>query len=699
MTSRERFSLAITAAAVFVGSCFLATGLPAQAIAPDSACLALGRAARDSLGKRHLASTTYTRYQDRASATLEALLVLKCTRAGSAGDTVFPVPLPTPNQPPIPDFTFGCVDRSPQDWRCTFNGSTSRDPDGAVAAWAWSTPTQPNRTGQSIIFGLTAGQSYDITLTVTDDSGATATITRAVAIGPSTPPPPPPDTTQPPPSPVDTTPPPPPAAGIAPHSIAPGLATLAELPRAQPPPWNPDGQCTVTVGAGELQSAVNAAIGGDHLCVPPGVIAFKGTTLTLPKRFTGGRVVIRTAPSAGWVPPGTRITRTAPLGIIEGTGAGAQSTIKTAPGASGWAFVHLEIRVDSAKGELAAPTAIVELTSTADSSGHARDILFDRVIVRAAPHQRVLRCIDASGIAVSIVNSIIDECHSKGAEAQAILLWGGPGPYLIANNYLAGAGENFMSGGLRPLVRGVIPSDIWIHSNHFNTPIAWKGVWLKKNVIETKNVRRILIERNVIEGSWSDGQTGTCVQFKPANNAVAGYTWAALVDLTFRDNYVKHCSGAVDLDGTTYTPYDSIGRRVTFYNNVYDSLAHGPYAVGVSRCYWIGNSIEDLTIDGDVCVNGGSLQRGVVGGQKRPGAVRLTMRNVSMPNVVYPWFTCTGTPPPGVAGCYGALEFVGNVFRGPQKPGFPSGFTFDPSASIAAQLARIRQLTAGVVQP
>lgn len=506
-----------------------------------------------------------------------------------------------------------------------------------------------------------------------------------------------------------------PTPSIAAHPITAGVAALAELPRAQPPAWSADPSCSITVTT-DLQNAVNAARGGDDICLVAGTV-YSLVTLTLPARADTGRVTIRTAHAPGWIAPGNRITRTAPMAVIQGTGQGVQSIVKFAPGSRGWRFLHVEIRPDPAKGPLAIPNALIEVAATNSLATLPRDIAFDRVYVHASPTQNTQRCADLSGIDVTFINSRAEECHGKGFESQAILLWGGAGPFLIANNTLEGSGENLMSGGLMPLIKGLTPADAWIHSNHFNTPLEWWKTflandppgsptgptrWTKKNIFEIKNAERFLIEGNVFSGSWSDAQTGAALMIKAANNSVLIYDWATAAHITIRDNLIKHASSGIDIDGIEGCPGCNViknpGHHITVYGNALDSLAHGPYLLGNQRCYWVGNNVSDLTMDGDVCVGSG-LQRAIVAGNKQPNATRWTMRNMSFPNTAYGIIGCSNTASPWTGTCFTDRDFSGNVIRGPQRTGYPSGIAFDPTATPDARLQRVRALTAKVVQP
>ena len=53
-----------------------------------------------------------------------------------------------------------------------------------------------------------------------------------------------------------------------------------------------------------------------------------------------------------------------------------------------------------------------------------------------------------------IIDSYISDIKAIGFETQAIAGWNGPGPYRILNNYLEGAGINFLGGAPDPGIPG-----------------------------------------------------------------------------------------------------------------------------------------------------------------------------------------------------------------------------------------------------
>jgi PKD repeat protein len=79
--------------------------------------------------------------------------------------------LSRPN-PPIASFTYSCTDLT-----CDFDASGSFDSDGSIASYSWSFGV----SGQTASETFTVG-SHEVTLTVTDNEGATATSTQTVTV-------------------------------------------------------------------------------------------------------------------------------------------------------------------------------------------------------------------------------------------------------------------------------------------------------------------------------------------------------------------------------------------------------------------------------------------------------------------------------------------------------------------------------------
>ncbi len=92
-----------------------------------------------------------------------------------ASGTLFLGPLA--NEPPVPSISASCSGQV-----CTFDGSGSTDADGAVLSYAWTLGDGGTASGSQATYGYAGPGTYQVTLTVTDDDGATGSTTTQVVI-------------------------------------------------------------------------------------------------------------------------------------------------------------------------------------------------------------------------------------------------------------------------------------------------------------------------------------------------------------------------------------------------------------------------------------------------------------------------------------------------------------------------------------
>ncbi len=486
-----------------------------------------------------------------------------------------------------------------------------------------------------------------------------------------------------------------PIGTLAPQSVA-------ALPRDSVPVPAATGACTRTVPPdGNLQQALRRAQDGDVICLVPGATY---EAFVLPQRRDTGWVVVRTAsPDSAFALPGVRVRPSAAPALARVIQTSNNAAIRTAPSAAGWRLIGLDVTTNVLSyaiitlGEPNRPQVTLDVVP--------RKIILDRMFVHGTPTQTVRRCIALNSASTAIVNSWIDDCHEKGADSQAILGWNGPGPYRIENNALAGAGENVMFGGADPSIPGLIPADITIVRNHFFTPLSWKGRWTKKNVFELKSAWRVLVEGNVIEGSWLDGQTGYALVLKSMNQS-GKCPWCRTKDVTIQRNLVRNAAGGMNLAGhQTDHPYDvdSVMTRLVIRDNLFEDLNVKGYT-GEGRLLQLMGEVEDVVLERNVMVTTGPIQR-AISLQKDRSGLRVVMKNNIMSYGQYGMAADDrGVGAPALGALPGA-QVSGNVFLvgrnadrgGSSVPGFTYQTRLDLSIVDRATRKAVAEATRGVV--
>jgi len=321
---------------------------------------------------------------------------------------------------------------------------------------------------------------------------------------------------------------------------------------------------------GNLQTAINQAKRGDIILLARNGV-YRGN-FTLPAKSGSGWLVITT--ETNLPSQGTRMTPglSSSLGLarIEGTTT-SQPTIQTDLGASYYRLMGIEVTV-AGNGD---NQGIVRLGSGQQTmSNISTNITIDRAYIHGHANLQSKRCLEFNVAHAAVVDSYLSECHKKGQDAQAVLAWNTPGPFKIVNNYMAGSGENVMFGGADPRIPNVIPSDIEFRRNHVHKPESWFGTNLGtvKNLLELKDARRMLIEGNIFENNWRDGQTGWAILIK-SNNQAGGQPWGVSEHITIRNNLIRNV-----VNGIAITRTNSNGRpsgstnNVLIENNVMDQL-------------------------------------------------------------------------------------------------------------------------------
>ncbi|MFL5617199.1 MAG: Ig-like domain-containing protein [Gemmatimonadaceae bacterium] len=378
-----------------------------------------------------------------------------------------------------------------------------------------------------------------------------------------------------------------------------GSATPAELPRlsvntAYPSPAR---QTRVPAGA-DLQAAIDAAQPGDELLLAPGA-SYVGNFYLRSKGSTSSWITIRTDLSDGAIgAPGTRMTpsRAASANLAKIVTPNIYSAITTEISANHYRFTGVEIAATSSTPWINTIVRFGDNTTAQNSAATtANNLILDRTYIHGLPQLSSRRCIMMNSASTAVVDSWVSECHSNDGDSQAIIGWNGPGPYLIQNNHLEAGHEVIMFGGGGVTTQNVSPSDITVRGNHIMRPTSWKGVWQVKNLIESKHARRLLIEGNVIENTWSDAQVGFALVLK-SENQDGDTPWTQTTDVTVRYNRIRNVGSGFNIAANPSGLPAVPAARFVITDNVMENVGTSTYTGDGRLIQFLGGVSDVVTM-------------------------------------------------------------------------------------------------------
>lgn len=426
---------------------------------------------------------------------------------------------------------------------------------------------------------------------------------------------------------------------------------------------------------GDLQAALNAATPGDTILLAAGS-EFIGN-FTLPVKSGTGYVTVRSDTADLELPPaGSRITPADAPRLSRLQSPNAVSVLRTAAGAHHWRLQYLEFGGNG--GGYGDIVAIGDGSSRQDTAAEVpHHFILEHLYVHGDPLVGQKRCISMNAAHVTLRDSHVSDCKGVGMDTQAVAAWNGPGPFLIENNYLEGAGENILFGGADPALADLVATDITFRGNHVTRPMAWRdpiistpsgvsaravaggslppgtysyrviarrpvgqgttgrstasaqvsattvstgGVhvswtpvsgateykvygrsagalatvwtvasaqfvdtgtggaaeavptspgttWLVKNLFELKNARQVVVERNLFENHWKDGQAGYAIVFTPRNSDEA-CTWCVVEDVRFEFNVIRNVAAGFNILGYDSPEVTRQTQRVSIRHNI-----------------------------------------------------------------------------------------------------------------------------------
>jgi hypothetical protein len=434
---------------------------------------------------------------------------------------------------------------------------------------------------------------------------------------------------------------------------------------------------------GELQSALDRARPGDTILLSSGQI-YSGN-FVLPAKSGTQFITIRTADTAGLPPAGVRVSprHAGKLAVIQSPD--RQPALRTAPGAHHWRIELLEFR---ANREGAGDIILLGDGGSAqrDRSQVPYALIVDRCYIHGDPARGQKRGIALNSAETTISNSYISDIKARGIEAQAIAGWNGPGPFTIENNYLEGSAQSFLLGGADPAIQGLVTEDVTFRRNHLSKPLAWRDErWTVKNLFELKNARRVLVEGNLMEYSWRDGQVGYAIVLTPRNQDGRA-PWATVEDVTIRHNVVRHAGGGMQIIGEDDNHPSGSTRRIAISNNLFYDISTQKWG-GSGAFILIGNGPSEVSIEHNTVQQSGNIMLAYGGTDSQPRAITgVRFRdNIVRHNQYGVHGSGRGVGDDTLRSYFPGIVFTSNAIGGGNSRGYPSGNTFVSEEELDSQ--------------
>jgi hypothetical protein len=439
---------------------------------------------------------------------------------------------------------------------------------------------------------------------------------------------------------------------------------------------------TIRVREGDdLQDAIDVAQPGDTIVLEAGV-TFKGP-FTLPKKSGAGWITIRTStPDKQFPAPGTRISpshaRLMPK-LISWKGEGVVVAEK---GAHHFRFIGIEVTPYEDTYLYSLMWFGNNRERTIEELPH--HIIVDRCYLHGDPKKGSRRGVALNGRHLAVIDSYLSDFKEVGGDSQAILGWGGAGPFKIANNYLEGAGENVMFGGGDPFIKDLVPADIEVRGNHMAKPLRWKKnepmfegtPWTVKNIFELKNARRVVVEGNVLEYSWEEAQSGFAVLFT-VRNQDGRAPWSVVEDVRFSNNIIRHSGSGLTLMGhDNNRPRDQSQetKRILIRNNLWEDIGGGRWG-GRGILFQMVEGTSDVSIERNT-----GFQQGYTLFSMGPPHKRFTFKGNIAPHNEYGLFgNDVGVGTAALEAYFPDAVVTENVLPGGDERRYPPGNLFPDS--------------------
>jgi len=439
---------------------------------------------------------------------------------------------------------------------------------------------------------------------------------------------------------------------------------------------------TIRIGEGDdLQDAIDTAQLGDTILLEAGA-TFKGPFI-LPKKTGTGWLTIRTStPDKPFPAPGSRVSPAHASIMPKLISWKGEGVVLADRGAHHYRFIGIEVTPHEGTYLYSVMWFGNNKERTLEELPH--HIIVDRCYIHGDPKKGSRRGVALNGRHLAVVDSYVSDFKEVGADSQAILGWGGAGPFKISNNYLEGAGENVMFGGGDPFIKDLVPSDIEVRGNLMVKPLRWKKnetgfegtSWSIKNIFELKNARRVVVEGNVLEHNWEEGQSGFAVLFT-VRNQEGRAPWSVVEDVQFINNIIRHSGSGINLlghDNNRARDQSQETKRILIRNNLWEDIG-GERWGGRGILFQIMEGTSDVRIEHNT-----ALQRGYTLFALGPPHHRFTFRDNIAPHNEYGIFgNDVGIGVAALDAYFPDAVVTENVLPGGDASQYPDGNVFPDS--------------------
>lgn len=196
--------------------------------------------------------------------------------------------------------------------------------------------------------------------------------------------------------------------------------------------------------------------------------------------------------------------------------------------------------------------------------------------------------------------------------------------------------------------------------------------WSVKNIFELKNARRVLVDGNVFENNWVDGQNGTAILFTVRNQEGTA-PWSVVEDVTFTNNIVRHTAAAINILGRDNNNPSEQVKRLKIKNNLFVDVNGRDWGGGNGVFLTLTESL-DVAVDQNTIIHSGNI----ITAYGQPNTGFIFNNNLASHNAFGVIGDGTGSGLPTLERYFPDLTFKKNVIAGAASSRYPDKKNFYP---------------------